>query len=388
VKIPVLAIVNAVLARPGRTSSPGSLLIRGGKIERVFGVRHPDLPPAAVLDARGRRLTPGLIDLHVHGGGGRHFEAGEEDGWEAILAAHARFGTTAILPTIAASSPESIIEVIRTLKKTMSRRTAGARVLGLNLEGPFLSIGRRGAQPLRYLRPPRLADLEKMLSHADGMVRIMTLAPELDAGFRIIAALKRAGVIAAIGHTEADYETARRAFRAGVSYATHLFNGYPPLHHRRPGALLAALEAEEVDCEIIADGVHVAPAMVKLLARLKPFERIVAVTDSNDALGGRLRRFRMLGRAVQVRAGAARLDDDTLVGSVLPLGRAIRKLARFVEKDFPRALAAATLNPARILGLSGRMGDLKRGMNADLAIWEKSGAVWKTLVGGEIVHEQ
>jgi len=385
---PFTAIVDAVLVRPNRSAVTGSILIRGGRIERIYGARRPDLPPAAVIDARGRRVTPGLIDLHVHGGGGRHFGAGEADGWDAVLAAHARFGTTSILPTLAASSPEEIVEVVRDLKTTLARAPAGARILGLHLEGPFLSIGKRGAQPLRRLRPARLRDAENILSQADGMVRIMTLAPELDAGFRVIAALRRAAVIAAIGHTEADYETARRAIRAGLSYATHLFNGYPPFHHRHPGALAAALEAEEVDCEIIADGVHVAPVMIGLFTRLKPFHRIVAVTDAGAALGGRPSCFRMFGRTVRRRGGAARLPDGTLVGSVIPLGRALRNLARFSGSDFPRTLAAATLNPARILGLSGRIGDLARGMDADLAIWEENGTVWKTLVGGEIVHEK
>ncbi len=385
---PVLAIVNAVLVRPLRSPVAGSLVLRGGRIESVRTAPRPELPPsAAILDARGRRLTPGLIDLHAHGGGGRHFGAGEGDGLPAILAAHARFGTTAVLPTIVASSPEEILEVIRALKRAQARPPGGARILGLNLEGPFLSIGKRGAQPLRYLRPPRLRDAERILSFADGMVRIMTLAPELDAGFRVVAALKRAGVIPAIGHTEADYDTAVRAIRAGVSYATHLFNAYPPLHQRRPGALAAVLDADGVDCEIIADGVHVAPVMIRLLSRLKPPERIAAVTDANAALGRRFASFRMAGRPVRIRGGAARLEDDTLVGSVAPLSQAVRNLARFGGMDFPRALAAATLNPARILGLSGRRGDLAPGFDADLAIWEKGGAVWKTIVGGEIVHE-
>lgn len=384
-----LAIVNAVLVRPNRDPAPGSLLIRGGKIDRVFAERRPVLPPSAVvIDARGRRVTPGLIDLHLHGGGGRHFGANEEGGISDILAAHARFGTTAVLPTIAAAPLEEMLEVIRSLKKARDRTISGARILGLHLEGPFLSRGKRGAQPLRHLRPARPAEAEKILSAAGGLIRIMTLAPELDAGFRVIAALRRAGVIPAIGHTEADYATARRAIRAGASYATHLFNAYPPVHQRRPGALIALLEAEEVDCEIIADGVHVAPVMLKLLCRLKGSDRIVAVTDSSAALGGRPASFRMFGRMVRVRGGAARLDDDTLAGSVVPLSRAVRNLTRFSGGGFPRALAAATVNPARILGLSGRMGDLARGMDADLAIWEKDGTVWKTLVGGGIVHEK
>ncbi|MCX6349077.1 MAG: N-acetylglucosamine-6-phosphate deacetylase [Candidatus Aureabacteria bacterium] len=384
-----LAIINAILLRPNRAPSPGSLLVRGGKIDRVLGERRPVLPPrSAVIDARGRRVTPGLIDLHVHGGGGRHFGAGEGGGLSAILAAHARFGTTAILPTLAASSSPDILEIIRVFKKSVSRPLRGARVLGLNLEGPFLNMGKRGAQPLRYIRPPRVREVERILEEADGLVKIMTLAPELDAGFKVISALRRAGVIPAIAHTDADYETTRKAIRAGLSYATHLFNSYPPLHHRRPGAVGAILDSEEIDLEIIADGIHVAPVMIRLLFRLARPDRIMAVTDANDALGGRVRRFLMAGRAVRVEGGAARLADDTLVGSIVPLNRAVENLSRFAGIDFARALAHATLNPARLLGLSARLGDLEKGMHADLVIWERSGAVWKTLVGGEVIHEK
>jgi len=380
-------IYNARVARPGRPPFRGGVLIRGEKIEKVYENSLSSPPPGVKkIDARRGYLTPGLIDLHIHGGGGRHFWDNPTSSLPFILKRLGAFGVTSVLPTMAANSLENTVGLLRYLRKIPRRSGIMTRVLGVNLEGPYLSIGKRGAQSLRYIHAPRREEVETIFSEADGLVKIMTLAPELKGAISLIRYLKKSGVIAAIGHTHADYETTRRALRAGLSYATHFFNSYPPLHHRQPGPLGAILESEEVDVEIIADGIHVAPAMLRLLFRLKDPSRILLVTDGTAALGTRLKHFTMAGRPVEISDHAARLADGTLVGGGLPLNRALKNIMDFTGRDFPSALSHATSYPARVLGISGRKGDLREGMDADLVIWGSNLSVRRTLVGGKTVY--
>lgn len=383
------AIINATILRPGRELRKGSLLLDGDKIAGVLPERFPSLPAGIkTIDARQNYVCPGLIDLHLHGGGGSHFSDKTHRNFLSILKTHARFGTTSLLPTLTASSQEDVIGFIRFIKKELKDSKLRRRVLGLNLEGPFLSIGKRGAQPLRFIRPPNLEDVEKILEEADGFLKIMTLAPELEGAMELIGILKQAGVIPAIGHTNADYEITRRAIKAGLSYATHIFNSYPLLHHRQPGPIGALLESDEVDVEILADGIHVSPVMIRLLLRLKKFEKVIMVTDANAALGERIRHFTMAGREVKVKAGRAQLKDHTLVGSVLPLNQVLKKMVGFTAISLPRLLSLATLHPARLLKLEKMKGDLEEGMDADILIMDRRLRVKRTLVGGETIYRQ
>lgn len=381
-------IYNARVTRPGRAPFSGGILIRKGKIEKIFKGSFSPLPAGVKkIDARRGYLTPGLIDLHIHGGGGYYFWQNPRRDLSLILNHLAAFGVTSVLPTLAANSLDNTVRFLRYLRKASRRTGITARVLGVNLEGPFLSVGKRGAQSLRYIHAPRQAEVEAIFSEASGLIKIMTLAPELKGAIRLIRYLKKAGVIPAIGHTHADYEITRKAIRAGLSYATHFFNSYPPLHHRQPGPLGAILDSEEVDMEIIADGVHVAPAMLRLLFRLKDPSRILLITDGTAALGTRIRHFTMAGRQVEISDHAARLADGTLVGGELPLNRALKNIMEFAGLDFPRALAHATSNPARVLGLSRSKGDLRTGMDADLVIWGSKLSIKRTLVAGRTVYQ-
>lgn len=381
-------IYNARVLRPGHPPHAGGILIREGKIDKIFTGSLSPLPAAAKkIDAQRSYLTPGLIDLHIHGGGGRHFWDNPRRALPFILNRLAAFGTTSLLATLSANSLDNIVCFLRYLKKARNHPGPARRVLGVNLEGPYLSVGKRGAQSLRYIHSPRQAEVETILSEADGLIKIMTLAPELKGAIRLIRYLKKSGVIPAIGHTNADYEITRKAIRAGISYATHLFNSYPPLHHRRPGPLGAILESKEVDVEIIADGIHVDPVILKLLFHLKDPARIMLVTDGTAALGTRIRHFTMAERQVEIFQHAARLADGTLVGGSLPLNRSLKNLMEFSGRDFSHALAHATTYPAGILGLSHRKGDLREGMDADLIIWGSNFSIKRTMVEGKTVYQ-
>lgn len=388
-KIPeTTAIFNAVLLRPGQPESRGGLLLKKGRIARLLGEEEEPPPVAELIDARGAYLAPGFIDLHVHGGGGNDFLCEGSRCLQRILNFLPRFGVTSLLPTIATPSREQLLGLVRLLGSYYQGRQRGSRVLGINLEGPFLSIGKRGAQPLRFIRLPSKEELKEILSAAEGSIKIMTLAPELDGAIPLIRLLKRSGVVPAVGHTTADYETTRLAIRAGLSYATHLFNSYPPLHHRQPGAVGAILEAERVKAEIICDGVHLSPVIVRLIFRLKALEDLLLVTDGVAVLGRRIKRFTMGGREVVVDRNGACLPDGTLVGSMLPMNRALRNVIEFTGLSLSAALGLVTVNPARLLGLADRKGDLRPGMDADLVLLDRRCEVRRTIIRGKTVFKR
>ncbi|HOO76326.1 MAG TPA: N-acetylglucosamine-6-phosphate deacetylase [bacterium] len=381
-----VAIIHAIILRPNREPRKGSILIRDGKIQELLPDQLPSLSRSVrKINAERNFVAPGFIDLHVHGAGGHHFSDRPYRNLYGIIRTLYRFGTTSCLPTLSALSPEEILEYIRFIKGPASKSKYRSSILGLNLEGPFISIGKRGAQPLRYIRKADPDCLRQFLKEADGLIKIMTLAPELPGGEDLISLLTASGVIAAIGHTQAGYDETRKAVERGLNYATHIFNSYPPLHHREPGALAAILEEELVNAELIADGVHVSPVLIRLLFRLKAFERIHLVTDGTAAMGKKLAKFTMGGRDVSVADGRASLNDGTLVGSVLPMNQALKNLVEYTSVPLSRAISLATLHPARVLGIDHVKGDLGEGMDADLVIFDRKFTVKRTMVGGKEV---
>lgn len=381
------AIINAVLLRPGETPTRGGLLFQKGRIVRLL--EEGERPPsgATVVDGAGCYLVPGFIDLHVHGGGGDDFLDGGSRTLDRILNFLPHFGVTSVLPTIATPDRGHLFDLIELLRIYHGSRPRGTRVLGINLEGPYLSIGKRGAQPLRFIRMPSQDEAGEIIRAAGGAVRIMTLAPELEGALPLVKLLKRSGIIPAVGHTTADYETTRLAIRAGLSYATHLFNSYPSLHHRRPGALGAILESSRVRVEIICDGIHLSPVIIRLVCRIKPLEDLLLVTDGVAVLGRRIKKFEMGGREVTVDHNGARLPDGTLVGSMLPMNRALRNFADFTGLHLSDALRLVTVNPARLLGMEDQIGDLRPGMDADLVLLDRRGNIRRTIIAGKTVYQ-
>jgi len=383
----ITAIIHASIIRPNREAFKGSILIKGGKILEILPDQFPVLSKVIrKINARGMYVAPGFIDLHVHGAGGYHFLDKPYRNLNQIVKTLYRYGTTSLLPTLSAAAFRDIIEYIRFIKGYLKRSRIKSSILGLNLEGPFLSIGKRGAQPLRALRLPNNKIVKEFMTEAEGLIKVMTLAPELQNGLSLIKLLKENNIIPAIGHTRADYEITRHALDEGLSYATHFFNSYPPLHHRAPGALAALLEDDMVTLEMISDGVHVSPVLIRLLFKLTSFDKIVLVTDGTAALGKKIKSFSMGGRKVSVKEGMACLSDGTLVGSILSINQALVKLIEFTGFPIHRAISLATLHPARVLGVSERKGDIKEGMDADLVIFDKDLNIKKTIVAGSTVY--
>jgi N-acetylglucosamine-6-phosphate deacetylase len=354
----------------GRVVTPGGVLsdawvrVSEGRIAEVASARPAaDVP---IVDLRGAWLLPGYIDLHMHGGGG-HDVSDSLQAMEQAVAFHRTHGTTATLVSLM-TAPEAALSEQLGWAADLVRRGASRRghVLGSHLEGPFLSERRCGAQNAAHMTAPDAALLERLLAAAGDSLRMVTLAPELPGALALIETLANAGVIAAMGHSDASYEQALQGIRAGARHATHLFNAMPPLLHRDPGLVGAALESG-ITCELINDGRHVHPAIIRLVFDL--IDSPALVTDAIDATGAGDGRFELGGQEVVVQDGEARLAaTGSLSGSTLTMDQALRNTVKASGLSVERASAAASAVPARALGLEHELGAIAPGMCADLVV--------------------
>jgi N-acetylglucosamine-6-phosphate deacetylase len=381
------------LATPSEMLPDGFVVIEGGSVSEVGS----GAPPAgiAVVDLGDMLIAPGFIDLHVHGGGGAQVNNATREEVEAsvrrMAVFHAGHGTTALVPTTVSDSPEALrtaVEGVAAVTRASAAEPGqGATVLGSNLEGPWIARSRAGAQFPGALRPPSLVELDDLVKRADGTLRVLTLAPELEGALDVIAAASAAGVVASIGHTDADHATAKAAFDAGARLATHLFNAMAPIHHRRPGPVAAALQDERVSLEIIADGVHIHPALISLVATVAP-ERLVLMTDAIGATGTVPGRHRLGPLEVQVSDGRAVLvgHEETVAGSVLTMDRALSLAVQVAGVAPLVALKATSLHPAQVLH-EHRKGRLAPRADADIVVLDRDLDLAATIVGGRVVHD-
>ena len=367
-----------VLAADGLLE-PGWVEVRGGTITGVGGGTAPSPPD---VDCEGHWLSAGFVDLHVHGGGGATLTTGAAEEVRRAVAFHRAHGTTTMLASLVTAPVAALVDALGALRQPV----ATGLLAGVHLEGPFLSATRRGAHDARHLREPLARDLEALLAAGEGIVRMVTLAPELAGGLDAVRRLAAAGVIAAVGHTDADYETTRTAIEAGARVATHLGNAMRPPRARDPGPVTALLEDARVVVELIADGLHLHPAVLRSAASAAGPDRVALVTDAIAAAGAGDGRYELGGLAIVVERGAARLaDGSSLAGSTLTMDAAIRA-AVAAGVPVTAALTAASLTPARVLGLEGARGAIAPGLAADLVVLDAGLRVQRVMAGGQWVR--
>ena len=357
-----------------------SLLVRDGKIA---GLDTSAPVGCATVDLKGNMLVPGFLDIHTHGGGGIDVNAADAEGYAAISRFFASHGTTGWLCSILTDSEERTLQAIARAKAAMAAPIQGARLLGIHLEGPFLSSAYKGAMPESLLRAGDAALFQRYQEAAGGAVRYLTVAPEAEGVVDMIAQVSPQ-VTVAIGHSGADYETAIRAIDAGANACTHTFNAMGLFHQHRPAIMGAVLE-RPVFCEAICDGRHLHPGTVRMLLACKGWDKVVAVTDSIQAAGLPDGQYKLGVNDVLVRDGDAVLADTGVrAGSTLTTGQALKNLVSFTGESLERVLPLLTSNPARLLGLEGK-GSIAPGMDADLVILNENLDVCATYVAGQEV---
>lgn len=358
------------------------VLLENGRITAV-GPALPAPSNAEVMALQGLTLAPGFIDVHVHGGGGFSLlsaDAGEGAhyaGWAASR------GVTGFLATICAGNLEHGIACARAATAAKANGD-GARLLGVNFEGPFVSPERRGALPAGWLQTPDARLLDRLLDTGD--VRVMTIAPELDGADAVIRRALERGVAVSLGHTDATFDVASRAFRAGASHVTHAFNAMRPLHHREPGPIGAAIAADNVTVEAIADGVHLHPATVQLLIEAFGPDRVCLVTDAVTPAGLDSGVFLIGGEEASLQDGSIRLPDGTIAGSAATMDAVVRNVVEWDCADLAAALRMASAVPARVAGVARSMGAIKPGYDADLVALTPDLRVARTWVAGRVVY--
>lgn len=352
----------------------------------ITDVARTTVAPADAERIRNGIIVPGFLDVHVHGGDGADFMDAHEEGSARILRFHAKHGTTALAATTLSASRGDLHNAIESIVHVAARRHAGAEIVAVHLEGPYLNPSKAGAQDRASLRHADLNELAALIAEAPRLRWIMTVAPEVE-GVRALIEHFRDRVLFSIGHTSADHATAAAALEWGAGHFTHLFNAMTPLHHRDPGVVGAALTSTGATAELIADGIHVHPAAMRIAIASMP-HRIALITDAMRACGLEDGTYALYEYEVTVADGAARLRDGTLAGSVLTMDAAVRNAIELAALPPEIVLPLATEVPARILGVSDRKGRLERRYDADVVVLTERFEIERVWAGGTLVAER
>ena len=368
-----------------------SLVVEGGRIASVLPARKAGAPD---IDAGGRYISPGFIDIHVHGGGGYDFTDGSLDAFQGIARLHAAHGTTAMTPTTLTCSQSELKHVIEIYDNACAENTDGSQFIGLHLEGPYLAPAQAGAQDPSYLQLPIPENYLPLLDSSDKIVRV-SVAPELEGALELGHELRRRGILASIAHTAATLEECELAFDAGYSLMTHFYCAMSSVVRRNAFRFAGAVEAgylhDEVDVEIIADGVHLPQSLLRLIYKIKGPERIILCTDAMRATGMPEGEYSLGsvggGQKVIVEDGVAKLHDrSAFAGSVATADRLVRTMRSLSGASLEESVKMMTQNPARVLGIDSRTGSIAPGHDADIIIFDENININKTIIGGRLIY--
>ena len=333
-------------------------------------------------------VLPGFIDQHIHGAGGSDGMDGTVEDIAIIAKTIAAEGTTTFLVTTMTQSPENITKAMAAVKAYQeAASTEGARVGGIHLEGPFIAASHKGAQPLEYVKAPDVVAFDEYNAASGNAIKIVTLAPEVEGAEALIRHLTEKGIVTSIGHTAAKYSDIQKAVSLGANNVTHTYNAQSALHHREIGTVGSAMLIPELNCEMIADTIHVSVPAMKLLTSVKPADKVSLITDAMRAKGLPDGVSELGGQTVYVKNGEARLADGTLAGSVLRMNRAVQNVVEKVGIPFCQAVDYATINPARMLGIDKETGSIAVGKKADFTVINANYDVLLTIRDGEIIYK-
>ena len=362
-----------------------NLIIENGRIKEIGNREIPGLIELKETEI----VIPGFIDEHIHGAGGSDAMDATLHDIEVVAGKLAEEGTTAYLATTMTQSEENITKALKCVNEYMNKDPkTGARVLGVHLEGPFISTKFVGAQPIEYVAAPKVETFKRYEEASGNNIRIVTLAPEVEGAEDLIKYLKSRNVIASFGHTNATYEDCKKAIEAGASNITHTYNAQKPIHHREIGTVGSAMLFDNVNCEAICDGIHLSAPAIKLLWKNKPHNKFTLITDAMRAKGMPDGKSELGGQVVIVKNGEARLEDGTLAGSVLRMNIAVRNVMRFLDLPLEEVVKYATINPAMNLGVDKDMGSIAEGKLANLVVVDQDVNVHMTIREGNVIYEK
>ena len=387
------AIQNVRLLSEGRLLPQTVLLLDGSKIEAIAD-RIPDGFDGEILDGKGNYLSAGFIDMHTHGAGGYDFMDADPEEYVKACRTYAKFGTTAFLPTTLAGDEAELCNSFRAFHEA-NKYNDGAQMLGMHLEGPYFSKQYKGAQDEKYIVPPKPEQYKRIYELSEGAIVRWSAAPELPGSDAFAAFLKEKGVLASVAHTAATYDDMLRAFQSGYTLITHLYSCMSTIERvggfRVPGVIESAYLIDDIYAELIADGCHLPPALLQLAYKCKGKDHLVLVTDSMRGAGmpegESILGSRKNGQTVYIEKGVAFLPDRTaFAGSVCTADRLVRTMYKLAGIPLAECIQMITHNPALLLGLSGKKGDLTVGADADLVLFDDDIRVQATVIGGKVVH--
>ena len=388
-----IKIFNGNILTPYRIIPNGSVLITGDKITAVKE-GNIDVSDAIEIDAKGNFIAPGFIDIHVHGGGGHDFMDGSENAFLKAAEIHARYGTTSMLPTTLTSEREDLMKILELYESADRNNINGAQFIGMHLEGPYFAMSQRGAQDPRYIRDPDPEEYMDVLARTN-VVKRWSAAPELKGALPFAKYLRSKGILAALAHTDAIYEEVLEGFENGYTLATHLYSGMSGVTRRNAyryaGVIESAYIIDEMDVEIIADGIHLPAPLLKLIYKIKGPDRIALITDAMRGAGmpegesvlGNLK----TGLKVIIEDGVAKLPDrSSFAGSVATTDRLVRNMINLADVPLLDAVRMMSTTPARIMNISDRKGSLIEGKDADIVIFDEDIKIQKTIIKGRLAY--
>lgn len=390
-----LIITNGKIITPFNIIPNGTVVVTGNKISEVCegGVKINDV---TIIDAKGQYVSPGFIDIHVHGGGGFDFMDGDGEGFLKIAELHAKYGTTSMVPTTLTSEKEDLIRTLDLYEQANRNNSKGAEFLGMHLEGPYFAMNQRGAQDPRFIRDPDPEEYREILQRANLIAR-WSVAPERNGAMEFGRYLREKGVLASIAHSDAIYEEVVEAVKNGYSLSTHLYSGMSTVTRRNAfryaGVIESSLLMDELDVEIIADGIHLPAPLLKLIYKVKGPYKIALITDAMRASGSPPGEYILgnkdAGVKVIVEDDVAKLPDrSAFAGSVSTADRLVRNMVRMADVPLRDAILMMSTTPARIMGVGDRKGSLIAGKDADIVIFNEDIQIQKTIIGGRQVYSK